>query len=124
MQRSELGVFGPLVRSGEWWTAPIPGSGDRLAWNAEGVVVVSNRIHAMIRQAVIGGFATVLAFAVLGRIGGPRAILPALVVGAGAAMIAARLATRWTLLGDGHNHPLAEQTLQQFLQRYEEAVAR
>ncbi len=124
MERSEFGMLGRFARNGEWWTAAIPGSGDRLAWNEQGDVVVSNRTHAVIRQAVIGGFATLLAFTVLGRIGGPRAIIPALMVGAGAAMIAARLAARWTLLGDGHNHPLAERTLQQFLQRYEEGVAR
>lgn len=124
MERSEFGVLGRFARSGEWWTAAIPGSRDRLAWNEQGDVVVSNRMDATIRQAVIGGFATLLAFTVLGRIGGPRALLPALMVGAGVAMVAARLATRWTMLGDGNNHPVAERTLQQFLQRYEEGVAR
>jgi hypothetical protein len=124
MERSEFGVLGRFARSGEWWTAAIPGSRDRLAWNEQGDVVVSNRMDALILQAVIGGFATLLAFTVLGRIGGPRALIPALMVGAGVAMVAARLATRWTMLGDGNNHPLAERTLQQFLQRYEEGVAR
>lgn len=124
MERSEFGMLGRFARSGEWWTAAIPGSRDRLAWNEQGDVVVSNRMDALIRQAVIGGFATLLAFTVLGRIGGPRALIPALMVGAGVAMVAARLATRWTVLGDGNNHPLAERTLQQFLQRYEEGVAR
>lgn len=124
MERGELGVLGRFARDGEWWTAAIPGSGDRLAWNERGEVVVSNRTDAAIRQAVIGGFGALLAFTAFARIAGPRALFPALVVGVGVAVLAARLAMRWTLLGDGQNHPLAEQTLQQFLQRYEEGVVR
>jgi hypothetical protein len=124
MERSEFGMLGRFTRSGEWWTAAIPGSGDRLAWNEQGDVVVSNRTDAAIRQAVIGGFGALLAFTAFARIAGPRALFPALIVGVGVAVIAARVATRWTLLGDGRNHPLAERTLQQFLQRYEEGVAR
>lgn len=120
--RSEFGPLGGGLPGADWWTAAMPDSNDRLAWNERGDVVVSSRLHAVIRQLVVGAFGTLLAVPLFARVAGPRAIIPALIVGLGAAFAASRLAPRWTVLGDGLDHARARRTMEEFLQAYERDV--
>ncbi len=117
----ELGIGGKGVT---WWVAPIPASDRLVAWNDRGDAMVSNPTVATLRRVWIGSLGVGISFLPFARIAGPRAIIPALIVGVAAAFVIGRIAPRWVLFGDGHNHPLAERTLEQFLQRYEEDVVR
>jgi hypothetical protein len=127
--RAQPGEFG-LTRKGnddDWWKVPVPGRTPGtpvfLAWNSAGEVIVQRRGATSARMIMAGSVSWVLGMIIFGRLG-PRALLPALVVGVGAAILTRQLLPAWSPLGSLPDDQKYVALLEGLAERYEADVAR
>lgn len=109
-------------RDAEWWMVPLPGSEQELAWNAAGLFALRRPARRTAVAAGVAMLGLLLAFGAFGRLAGPRAIFPAVLIAAGLFVVVRRATSDWTLL-DGHgDDPVAQRAISRFVATYERGV--
>jgi hypothetical protein len=121
-RRLAVGELGIGRKDVEWWVAPAPASNRILAWNDRGEALLSNPSGAALRRLVVGSAGVGISFLPFARLAGPRAIIPALLVGVAAAFLVGRIAPRWVLFGDAPDPVTAAGVVEALAEEYEKEV--
>ncbi len=125
-RRVDSATLGHTIRraagaDAEWWAAAIPPAGQELAWTDAGLLALrrpSRSRGVALGVAVLG---CLLAFGAFGRLAGPRAIIPAAVVGVALFAVVRRAASDWSLL-DGEGDAPVKGAIRGFVEAYEREV--
>lgn len=105
----------------EWWVVALPGEARELAWSGSGLLAVRQPSRRLVVAFAIGLVGFLIAFGGFGRVAGPRALIPALVVGSGLFVAMRRVASDWSLV-EGEGDPAIREAVRGFVAAYEEGV--
>jgi hypothetical protein len=125
-RRIDAGVLGHTVRraggaGAEWWAVPLPGEQRELAWSSTGILALRQPSRGVVVAFAIGMLGFLMAFGGFGRVAGPRALIPALLVGGGLFVAVRRAASDWSLV-DGDGDTAIRGAIRGFVGRYEDGV--
>jgi len=126
-RRIDAAALGHTVRraggsDAEWWAATLPGERRELAWSTSGILALRQPSRRVVVAFGIGLLGFLMAFGGFGRVAGPRALIPALVVGGGLFIAVRRAASDWSLLDGDGGDPAIRKAIRGFVRRYEEGV--
>lgn len=126
-RRLDPAVLGHTIRraggdGAEWWAAPLPGEARDLAWSGTGVFAVQQPGRRRVMGFALGLLGFLLAFGAFGRLAGPRAAIPALIVGGALFLAGARMGSDWRLLDGGGANAGIRDAIARFVATYEEGV--
>lgn len=106
----------------EWWAVQLPGETRELAWSNGGILAIRQPSRGLVVAFAIGMLGFLIAFGGFGRVAGPRALIPALVVGGGLFIAVRRAASDWSLLDSNGGDAAVREAIRGFVRRYEEGV--
>jgi len=126
-RRIDAAALGHTVRraggaGAEWWAAPLPGDQRELAWSSNGILALRQPSRGLVVAFAIGMLGFLMAFGGFGRVAGPRALIPAILVGGGIFFAVRRAASDWTLLDGDGGEPAVREAIRAFVRRYEHGV--
>ena len=106
----------------EWWVAPLPGDKRELAWSSSGILALRQPSRGLVVAFSVGMLGFLMAFGGFGRVAGPRALIPALLIGGGLFFAVRRAASDWSLLDADGGDPAVREAIRGFVRRYEDGV--
>jgi hypothetical protein len=126
-RRIDAATLGHTVRraggtDAEWWAAPLPGDQRELAWSSSGILALRQPSRGLVVAFSIGMLGFLMAFGGFGRVAGPRALIPAILIGGGIFFAVRRAASDWTLLDSDGGDAAVKAAMKGWVARDEEGV--
>lgn len=128
--RVQPGEFG-LTRAGrddQWWKVSVPGRTPGtplwMAWNSAGKAILQRPATTLARAIMGGGLTFMLGMITFTRMLGPRALLPAVVLAVGIAVLTKQLFPAWSSLGTKPDDDKYVAMLEELVDKYEGSVPR
>jgi hypothetical protein len=126
-RRIDPALLGHTVRRAggagvEWWAVPLPNDTRELAWSSDGILALRQPQRGVVVAFAIGLLGFLIAFGGFGRVAGPRALIPAILVGGGLFLAVRRAASDWSLVERDGDAAIRE-AIRGFVRRYEDGVS-
>jgi hypothetical protein len=125
VRAGDLGLARRL-QGDEWWKVPLPAARGSvpqwLAWSSTGKTLVERRATTGRRMFLIGASSWVVSMFTFAKVMGPRALIPAVVVAVGAAMLGRLAWPAWSPIGSEPGDDRVAEALDDLVARYEDAL--